>query len=257
VDKIRSYSKPGESLTTRILKDSSRAADVPATWYAVRKRVDDTVGNLPSGVGGPLFNDDFGDVYGVIDALESDGFSNAEVKLVADDVRQQLRKVTDVNKVKLFGAQHDKFYVGIAQKRLDRLGLAVKQVLALINQQNAVEYAGTVQTPLDVIQVRVAGRFQSVQQLRDLPIQGSSGNQIRLSDIAEVKRGYRDPPDAMVRHQGRQVIALGVSMAKGGDIFALGMGLGKVTQRSDARLPAGPRAGAVAGPAARGLQFGK
>ena len=217
----------------------------------------DTVGNLPSGAGGPLFNDDFGDVYGVIDALESDGFSNAEVKLVAEDVRQQLRKVTDVNKVKLFGAQHDKVYVGIAQKRLDRLGLAVKQVLALINQQNAVEYAGTVQTPLDVIQVRVAGRFQSVQQLRDLPIQGSSGNQIRLSDIAEVKRGYRDPPDAMVRHQGRQVIALGVSMAKGGDIFALGMGLGKVTQRSDARLPAGPRAGAVAGPAARGLQFGK
>jgi multidrug efflux pump subunit AcrB len=96
-----------------------------------------------------------------------------------------------------------------------------------------------VQTPLDNVQVRVAGQFQSVAQLRDMPIRGTSGNQLRLSDIAQVTRGYIDPPEVKVRHQGRQVIAIGVSMAKGGDIIALGKALKVVTQGIDARLPAG------------------
>ena len=238
-DKIRSYSKPGESLILFQLKDSSRASDVPNTWYTVRKRVGDMAATLPAGVRGPFFNDDFGDVYGVIYALESDGFSNAEVKVFADDVRQQLLRVPDVNKVELFGVQDEKVFVEISQKRLAQLGLDMTQVLSQLNQQNAVEGAGVVQTPLDTVQVRVAGQFGSIQQLRDMPIRGSSGNQIRLSDLAEVKRGYLDPPEVMVRHQGRQVIAVGVSMAKGGDIIALGKSLKKVTLRIDGQLPAG------------------
>ena len=238
-DKIRSYSKPGESLILFQLKDSTRASDVPNAWYTVRKRVGDMTGTLPPGVRGPFFNDDFGDVYGVIYALEADGFSSAEVKGFADDLRQQLLRVTDVNKVELFGVQEEKVFVEISQKRLAQLGLDMTQVLSQLSQQNAVEGAGVVQTPLDTVQVRVAGQFQSIDQLRDMPIRGSSGNQMRLSDIAQVTRGYLDPPEVLVRHQGRQVIALGVSMAKGGDIIALGKSLKAVTQRVDAQLPAG------------------
>jgi len=92
-DKIRSYSKPGESQIVFQLKDSTRAADVPNAWYSVPKRVADMSSTLPSGVRGPFFNDDFGDVYGVIYALEADGFSNAELKTFADDVRQQLLRL--------------------------------------------------------------------------------------------------------------------------------------------------------------------
>ena len=238
-DKIRSYSKPGESLIVFQLKDSTRAADVPNAWYTVRKRVGDMTGSLPAGVRGPFFNDDFGDVYGVIYALESDGFSPAEVKTFADDVRQQLLRVPDVNKVELFGAQDEKVYIEISQKRLSRLGLDMNQVLAQLAQQNAVEGAGNLQTPLDTVQVRVAGQFQSLAQLRDMPIQGVSGSQIRLSDIAEVRRGYLDPPDVKVRHQGREVIAIGVSMAKGGDIIALGKALKLATRSIEMQLPAG------------------
>jgi multidrug efflux pump len=238
-DKIRSYSKPGESLIVFQLKDSTRAADVPNAWYTVRKRVGDMTGSLPAGVRGPFFNDDFGDVYGVIYALESDGFSPAEVKTFADDVRQQLLRVPDVNKVELFGAQDEKVYIEISQKRLSRLGLDMNQVLAQLAQQNAVEGAGNLQTPLDTVQVRVAGQFQSLAQLRDMPIQGVSGSQIRLSDIAEVRRGYLDPPDVKVRHQGREVIAIGVSMAKGGDIIALGKALKLATRSIETQLPAG------------------
>ncbi len=240
-DKIRSYSKPGESLILFQLKDSTRPASVPDAWYSVRKRVSDMSGSLPAGVRGPFFNDDFGDVYGVIYALETDGFSNAEVKTFADDVRQQLLRVADVNKVELFGAQDEKVYVEVSQQRLAQLGLDMNQVLAQLNQQNAVEGAGIVQTPLDTVQVRVAGQFGSLEQLRDMPIRGRSGNMIRLSDIATVTRAYVDPPQVLVRHQGRQVIAIGVSMAKGGDIIALGKSLDAATQRIASRLPAGLR----------------
>ena len=238
-DKIRSYSKPGESQIIFQIKDSSRSTDVPNVWYSVRKKIGDIRGTLPGGIQGPFFNDEFGDVYGVIYALESDGFSYAEVKTFADDVRQQLLRVPDVSKVELFGAQDEKVFIEISQKRLAQLGLDFNQVLAQLGQQNAVESAGSVQTPLDVIQVRVAGQFEAVEQLRSMPIRGNSGSQFRLGDLAQITRGYVDPPVVKVRHQGREVIALGVSMTKGGDIIALGKSLKKLSASVSKTLPAG------------------
>lgn len=241
-DVIRSYSKPGEALIILQIKDSSKPEEVPNVWYSVRKKVGDMRGTLPAGVVGPFFNDEFGDVYGVIYALEADsGYSYAEVKTFADDVRQQLLRVPDVAKVELFGVQDEKLYVEISQKRLAQLGLDLNQVLAQLGQQNAVESAGAVQTPLDIVQVRVGGQFEAVQQLRDMPIRGAGGNQLKLGDLAEVKRGYVDPPQVKVRHGGKEVIALGVSMAKGGDIIRLGHSLRTATDRIDDHLPAGIR----------------
>jgi multidrug efflux pump subunit AcrB len=239
--KIRSYSKPGESTILFEVKDSTKASDVPGIWYAVRKKIGDMRYTLPSGVQGPVFNDEFGDVYGVIYALEADGFSQAEVKTFADDTRQKLLRVADVNKVELFGVQDEKLYIELSQKRAAQLGLDFNQVLAQLGQQNAVEGAGAVQTPLDVVQVRVAGQFEAIEQLQDMPIRGSSGKQLRLGDIAQIKRGYVDPPVVKVRHQGKQVVALGVSMSKGGDIIALGKALKVATDAIDATLPAGLR----------------
>src|SRR5450830_524371 len=155
-------------------------------------------GTLPQGVLGPFFNDDFGDVYGVIYALQAPGFSYAETKTFADDVRQQLLRVPDVAKVQLFGVQDEKLYIEISQKRLAQLGLDLNGVLAQLGQQNAVESAGTVQTPLDVVQVRVDGRFNAVDDLRAMLIRAGS-NQLRLGDIAEIKRQYIDPPAVKVR----------------------------------------------------------
>lgn len=241
-DIIRSYSKPGESQIIFQIKDSSKATEVANVWYTVRKKVGDMRLTLPGGVQGPFFNDEFGDVYGVIYALEADaGYNYAEVKTFADDVRQQLLRVQHVAKVELFGAQDEKLFVEISQKRLAQLGLDMNQVIAQLGQQNAVESAGAVQTPLDVVQVRVGGQFQAVEQLRAMPVRGPSGNQLRLDDIAEVKRGYVDPPQVKVHHQGKEVIALGVSMARGGDIIALGKALRTATGRIDDELPAGIR----------------
>ena len=238
-DKIRSYSKPGESQIIFQLKDNSPPKDVPQIWYTVRKKVGDMRYTLPQGVQGPFFNDDFGDVYGVIYALSSDGFSYAELKTFADDARQRLLRVKDVAKVELFGVQDEKIYVEVSQKRLAQLGLDMSAVLGQLGAQNAVESAGALQTPLDVVQVRVGGQFNDIEQLRAMPIRGASGAQLRLGDIAEIQRGYVEPPQVKVRHDGHEVIALGVSMAKGGDIIALGKALKEASAGIERTLPLG------------------
>ena len=238
-DKIRSYSKPGESQIIFQIKDSSKPADVPNVWYTVRKKIGDMRYTLPQGVQGPFFNDEFGDVFGVIYALQAPGFTPAEVKTFADDVRQQLLHVPDVAKVEQFGVQDEKIFIEISQKRLVQLGLDLNAVLGQLRQDNAVESAGAVQAPLDVVQVRVSGQFETDAQLRAMTIRGASGQMVRLGDIAEVKRGYVDPATVKVHHQGEPVIALGVSMAKGGDIIALGHALKAATARIEKQLPAG------------------
>ena len=238
-DKIRSYSKPGESQIIFQIKDSSKPTDVPNIWYTVRKKIGDIRYTLPPGVQGPFFNDDFGDVYGVIYALDAPGFSSAEVKKFADDVRQQLLRVPDVAKVEQFGVQDEKIFIEIPQKRLAQLGLDVGAVLSQLSQENAVENAGAVQAPLDVLQVRIGGQFETESQLRAMPIRGSSGQQTKLGDIATITRGYVDPSTVKVHHQGQPVIALGVSMAKGGDIIALGKALEVATTRIEKTLPVG------------------
>ncbi|HUD33492.1 MAG TPA: efflux RND transporter permease subunit, partial [Variovorax sp.] len=237
--RIRSYSKPGESQIIFEIKDSSKASEVAGVWYTVRKKIGDMRATLPGGVVGPFFNDEFGDVYGVIYALQTEGFSPAEVRTFADDVRQRLLRVKDVAKVEQFGLQDERIYIEVSQKRVAQLGLDFNAVLQQIGAQNAVESAGAIQSPLDVVQVRVAGQFTSVEQLREMPIRGSSGNQLRLGDIATIGRGTVDPPVTKVRHQGGEVVALGVSMTKGGDIIALGKALRTAVADIQRSLPAG------------------
>ncbi|MBW8313329.1 MAG: efflux RND transporter permease subunit [Thiobacillus sp.] len=238
-DKIRSYSKPGESVVLFQVKDSSPPDEVPQIWYTTRKKIGDMRSTLPQGVVGPFFNDEFGDVFGVIYALQGEGFSPADLKQVADDVRQRLLRVKDVNKVELFGVQDEKLYVEISQKRLAVLGLDMPQVLAALGQQNAVESAGAVQAPGDAVQVRVGGAFNSSEQLRAMPIRAANGTQLRLGDIADIHLGYADPVQVKVRHNGEDSIALGISMAKGGDIIALGEALKGAVIDIEAHLPAG------------------
>ena len=243
-DKIRSYTKPGESLTILQLADSAPPREVSNSWYQARKVVSDMRSTLPAGVVGPVFNDDFGDVYGSIFALSADGFSPEELREFAERVRQRLLRVPDVAKVETFGAQAEKIFVEISQKRLAQLGLDFSQVIAQLAAQNAVEGAGVLNAGTENLQVRVAGAFNSVEDLGRLPIRGvnpSTGlaSQIKLSDIADIKRGYADPPTVKVRHQGQEVVALGVSMAKGGDIVELGERLREAAAQMQAELPAG------------------
>ena len=243
-DKIRSYTKPGESVTIFQLKDNSPGKEVSEVWYQVRKRIGDMRYTLPQGVLGPQFNDDFGDVYGSIYALSADGFSREELRQHAERVRSELLKAPNVAKVTLFGVQAEKIFIEVSQTRLSELGLDFNQIINQLGAQNAVEGAGVLNAGSGNLQIRVQGQFNSVEDMKAFPIRAvnpttGQASTLRLSDIAEVKRGYVDPPDVMVRHQGKDVIALGVSMSKGGDIIAMGKALQAAAKQIRTTLPAG------------------
>jgi len=193
---------------------------------------------LPAGVQGPFYNDEFGDVFGVIYALSADGFSYAELKEHADSVRQELLRVPNVAKVEQYGVQKEQIFVEVSQKKLARMGIDMRQVINALNQQNAVEYAGVLRTPNDDIQIRITGQFDSIDDLKKLPLRFNNRN-FNLGDIAHIERGYQDPPAPKVRHNGKEVIALGISMARGGDIIALGKDLALASQKLRETLPAG------------------
>ncbi|MEX8492429.1 efflux RND transporter permease subunit [Sphaerotilus sp.] len=243
-DIIRSYTKPGESVTIFQIKDSSPPKEVPQIWYQTRKKIGDMRSTLPAGVIGPFFNDEFGDVYGSIVALSADGFSQEELREFAEDVRSKLLQVKDVAKVETFGAQPEKVFIELSGKRLAQLGLDLNQVISQIGTQNAVESAGVLDADSQNLQVRVGGQFRSIDELGQLPIRVVNpatgvASMTKLGDVATIQRGYSDPPAVKVRHQGAPVIALGVSMAKGGDIIALGKALHARVDEIRAELPAG------------------
>ena len=243
-DKIRSFTKPGESLTIFYLKDSVAGRDVPNSFYQVRKKLGDIRHTLPQGVLGPFYNDEFGDVYGTVYALAGDGYSAEDLRRHAEDVRARLLRVPDVAKVELFGVRPEKVYVEISHKKLAQLGIDFSAVIAQLNAQNAVEGAGLLNSPEGNVGVRVDGQFGDLNQLRELPIRAQNPTTgaisfIRLGDLATVTRGYAEPQGVTVRHQGREVVALGVSMAKGGDIIRLGKQLASAVEALKPELPAG------------------
>jgi multidrug efflux pump subunit AcrB len=238
ISRIRSYSKPGETTIFLEIKDATPPKEVPQIWYTVRKKIGDMRYRLPQGVQAPVFNDEFGDVYGVIYALSAKGFSPEELHDQADLIRQQLLLVPDVAKVDLIGLQDEKIFVEISQKKLARMGIDMRDVISAINDQNAISFSGQLQTSSDTIQVRIGGQFKSIDELRTLPLRFNNRT-FRLGDIANIERGEQDPPAPKVRYNGNEVLALTISMAKGGDIIRLGENLNQATDTLRKSLPAG------------------
>lgn len=238
IDKIRSYSKPGETVIILQLRDSTPPKETPSAWYQVRKKIGDIRGTLPPGVIGPFFNDEFGDTYGSIFALSGDGFNYAEVKDYADFVRQQFLKVPSVSKVELFGVQDEKINIEFSHKKFAQLGIPIEAITAQLNAQNAVEATGVLVTPTDNLQVRVTGALRTVRDLEDMELR-ANGTTFRLGDFATVKREYKDPPQDKMRFNGKEVIGLGISMEKGGDIIRLGRDLEQTVAEIKGKLPVG------------------
>ncbi|MFA7680246.1 MAG: efflux RND transporter permease subunit [Pigmentiphaga sp.] len=246
-DRIRSYTKPGESLTIFQLSDDSPKAAVESSFYQVRKRVQDIQMSLPDGVIGPFFNDDFGDTYGVIYAFRADGFNEGELKVYVDQVRQQLLRVPDVAKVELFGVQEEKVFLEVDHARLSQTGLSIQHIAEQLNSQLAIENSGLIHLDRERLWLRVSGAPMGVADLEALPlrVQGEAGQggTIRLGELFKVSRGVEDPPLTKV-HFGdaagaSEVIALGVSMRKGGDIIRLGQALDDSVARINVQLPVG------------------
>ena len=238
VDKIKSYSKPGETIIMVQLRESTPPRETAASWYQVRKKMGDIRPTLPGGVIGPFFNDEFGDTYGSIFALSGDGFTYAEVKEYADFVRQQLLRVPLVSKVEQFGVQEEKINIEFSHKKFAQLGVPFEVIANQIATQNTVEASGVIVTPTDDLQVRVTGALNTVKDLENLELRANNTT-IRLGDFATIKREYQDPPHDKMRFNGKEVIGLGVSMEKGGNIIKMGKGLDVTLAAIKAKLPVG------------------
>src|SRR5450830_963744 len=244
VDFLRSYSRPGQSQLFFTIKDTAPAAQVPKTWYEVRKKVGDIAATLPSGVKGPYFNDEFGDVYTNIYALEGDGFSPAQLRDYADQLRGELLHVPGVGKIDYFGDRNQHIYIDISNAQMSRLGINPQQLGDLIGAQNAVAPGGLISTGNDRLYVRPSGQFNDVKAINDKIIRINNRN-FRLGDIATVTRGYDDPQEQQMRSDGKPVLGIGVTMQPGGDVIRLGKALDESTEALRARLPAGLKLTAV------------
>jgi multidrug efflux pump subunit AcrB len=244
VDNIKSYSRPGESMIFFAMKDAAPVKDVPETWYQVRKKVGDIRATLPMGTVGPFFNDEFGDVYTNVYALEGDGFSPAQLHDYADKLRTVLLRVPGVAKVDYFGDPAQHVFVEISNTELTRLSITPQQLAQAINAQNSVAPVGTITTTDDRVFVRPSGAFKDVQALADMLITVNKRT-FRLGDIAKVTRGYDDPPVTQMRANGHDVLGIGVTMQKGGDVIDLGKALDAKAGELQANLPAGLKLTAV------------
>jgi multidrug efflux pump len=235
---IRSYSRPGESQITFMARDSLRSEHLPELWYQVRKKTGDIRNQLPSGIIGPFFNDEFGDTFGNIYALTGKGFDYATLKDYADRLQIELQRVPDVAKVELVGLQDEKIWIELSNIKLATLGVSLNQVQQALETQNAVVAAGFFETPSERIPLRISGRFRSVAEIRDFPIRVDDRT-FRIGDVADVRRGFNDPPAPRMRFLGEDAIGIAVSMKSGGDILRLGKALENTFARVQATLPIG------------------
>src|SRR5216684_4482349 len=238
LDRVESYSQPGVSFIQVFLIDQTPPAKVKELWYQVRKKVGDVKGDLPSGVNGPYFNDEYGDVYSNIYMLSGEGLSFADLKARAEDIRQRLLRVPNVNKVDLIGEQPQKIFIELSHEKLAMLGITPQQIFDGVAKQNSVTSGGSVDTAADRINLRVTGAFTGVDAIAAVPVQ-VDGRIFRLGDIATVKRGYQDPPSFIVREGAKPALGLGVSMQDGANILTLGESLKATMDAITAELPVG------------------
>jgi multidrug efflux pump len=238
LDRVETYSIPGVSFVQVILRDTTPPAKVKDLWYQVRKKVGDIRGDLPAGIIGPNFNDEFGDVYSALYMLSADGLSLAELKARAEDIRQRLLRVANVNKVDIIGERPEKIFIELSHAKLATLGVTPQQIFDSVAKQNAVVSGGSVDTSADRVNLRVTGAFSGVDAIAGVPVQ-AGGRVFRLGDIATVKRGYQDPPTFIVRTGGKPAIGLGVSMQEGANIITLGEDLKAAMAAITAELPVG------------------
>jgi multidrug efflux pump len=237
-ERIVSFSRPGESMITFIALDSLHSEAIPELWYQVRKKVGDIRHTLPPDIQGPFFNDEFGTTFGNIYALSGEGFDYAVLKDYAERIQVQLQRVKDVGKIELVGLQDEKIWIELSNLKLATLGLPLVAVQQALQEQNAVNATSFFETPSERVQLRVSGRFDSVEQIRDFPIKVGERT-FRIGDIARVHRGFADPPAPRMRFMGEDALGLAVAMQPGGDILQLGKALQAQFARISQELPAG------------------
>jgi multidrug efflux pump len=238
LDYTTSEAKPGEVTILVSLKDSTPPRKVPEIWYLVRKKIGDIRASFPQGVGPPQFNDEFGDLFGIVYAFTGDGFTQTELRHIVEDVRQELISVPGIGKIDLLGEQAEQINVDFSYRKLAGLGVSARDIFTAIRRENSVLGSGAVDTRLDRIFVRTGSGIDGVAMLKALPVQ-AHGHLIPLGDLAEISRGTIDPPVFAMKLNGKPALGLAISMVEGGNILDLGRDVAARMHEIGPHLPLG------------------
>ncbi len=238
IDKITSYSRPGVCVITVSLKDEVTGNTVRQRWLELRNIVDDGKKNLPSGTLGPYYNDRFDDVYGNIYALTGDGFTYEDMRKYAEKIKLDFYGIKDVKKVELVGVQPEKIFVQMQTDKLAQLGLDTSSIASTIKAQTSVNASGMIEADTANSYLRITGSPDSVQNIAAIPI-NANGQVFRLGDIAQITRGYVDPPDTLMYYNGKPAVGIALSMEEGGDNIKLGENLAAAIEKIQKELPLG------------------
>ncbi len=234
---ITSESRTGQSIVTVEARES--VTDLRPVWDRLRRKVDQAAAALPEGIS-PVVDDELGEVFGTVLALTADGFSYAELEEIANQVRDFLLKIDDVAKVDIHGAQEERVYVDFDNARLAGLGLSAAQLQGILQSSNIIIPGGAVETGVERIVLDPTGNFTSLEDIRRalLTLPGTTQT-LYLGDVADIRRGYADPPGSRVRANGRAALVLAVSMREGGNIVRLGENILSALSELEGRYPVG------------------
>lgn len=237
---IKSKCYFGLSETSVELKSHLSPQSITQKWDELRRKVANMQSKLPAGVTTLLVNDDFGDVFGIYYALTADeGFTYNDMRNWAQKIMTELNPLSGVQKVFLFGEQAQVVNVFISVPKLSNLGIdptAIKQVL---QTQNLLVNTGEITTGTYQLRVRAEGTYKSIQDIREQLIVTKSGAEVRLGDIAQIEKGYADPPSTLMRVNGKRAIGIGVSTGAEDDVVDVGNRVTERLKELKQRLPVG------------------
>ena len=237
-DRVETQARPGQVSMTVTFKDTTPPAEVPGEFYQIRKKLGDEAINLPRGVIGPIVNDEYSDVYFAMFALQAQGMPQRQLVEQAEAIRTRLLAVPGVKKVTLIGEQKQRIFVDLSYRKLATLGVGPNAVIDALTAQNALGPAAAVETNAQSVQLRMNGAFDDLDAVRATPV-AVAGRVFRLGDIAEVRRGYEDPPTYVVRHAGAPALILGVVMRERWNGSQLGTDLTEAARTIQTGLPLG------------------
>ncbi|WP_175684983.1 efflux RND transporter permease subunit [Burkholderia anthina] len=237
-DRTETFSRPGLAFTTVTLRDDTPPSAVPEAFYQARKKLGDEAAKLPQGVAGPFVNDEYADVTFALYALKAHGEPQRLLAREAETLRQRLLHVPGVKKIDIVGERPERIFVEFSYARLATLGISPRDIFAALNDRNLVTPAGSIDTAGPQVLIRLDGAFDDLQKIRDTPIV-AGGRTLRLSDIADVKRGYEDPATFLIRNQGEPALLLGVVMKDRYNGLQLGRDLDREVAAISAEMPLG------------------
>jgi multidrug efflux pump subunit AcrB len=237
-DRVETFTRPGLALMMVTLKDNTLPKDVPEEFYQARKKLGDEAHNLPQGVFGPFINDEYSDVTFALYSVEAPGLPPRELTREAETLRQRILQVPGVKKIDIVGERPERIFVEFSYKRLATLGVSARDIFDALVRENAVSPSGSIDTKAQQVYIRLDGALDDLEKIRGTPIVGG-GRTLKLSDIAEVKRGYEDPATFLIRHNGQSALLLSIVMKEGWNGLDLGKALVAEQKKISAGLPAG------------------